>query len=211
MLKCKKYGWTYDKLNPILAILEKRPFNPAEVKKYKDHLLHSKKGVRFRAFHPLGRDTNWVVKYHFEGDTVVLDYTGTHKEVYGSENIIRSDAKMRITKRNQSARIVAADEDEFMFDDAADMAEEDISDSLDTMSDGLDDLMDAVDDIEEDDIDIEIDNNIANHYIAECDSCHGVFISALVETDQEVDMISGTCPLCGKDTDQYLKWIIKEV
>ena len=124
---------------------------------------------------------------------------------------------MKISRRNGSdatrrkQRIVAADEDEFMFDDTADVAEEDISDSLDTMSDGLDDLMDAVDDIEEDDIDIEIDNNIANHFIAECDSCHGVFISALVETDQEVDMISGTCPLCGKDTDQYLKWIIKEV
>ena len=106
-------------------------------------------------------------------------------------------------------RITAADED-MGFNDSM-IGEEDIIDTIDDVSDSVDDLQDAVEEIGEDDVDIEIENNIANHFIAECDVCHGVFISALVETDQEVDMISGVCPLCGKETDQYLKWIIREV
>ena len=65
--------------------------------------------------------------------------------------------------------------------------------------------------VEEDDVDIEMDNNIANHYIAECDSCHGIFVSALIQSDQEVESITGICPLCDKDTTQYLYWIIKNV
>lgn len=117
-------------------------------------------------------------------------------------------------------RIFAAGEDdiEYMQDDTA---VDDISDMIDDMSEPIVDEEVAVDEelndeevadeIEEDETDIEIENNIANHFIAECDSCHGVFISALVETDQEVDMLSGVCPLCGKETDQYLKWIIREV
>ncbi len=67
------------------------------------------------------------------------------------------------------------------------------------------------DDITQDDPSIEIDNNIENHYIAECESCHGIFISAVVQSDQAVESISGTCPLCGKDTDQSLKWVIKSI
>lgn len=89
--------------------------------------------------------------------------------------------------------------------------EEEISDTIDDVTDSVDDLQEAVDDIEEDDVDIEMDNNIADHYIAQCDSCQGVFISALIESDQEVTKISGICPICGKDTDQYLNWIIREV
>lgn len=103
---------------------------------------------------------------------------------------------MRIKKH----RIVAAYEDENNF-----------VDSIDNLADNVEEVQDTLDDIEEDDIDIETDNNIANHYIAECDSCHGVFISAMVESDQEVEKISGVCPLCDKDTDQYLKWLVKEV
>lgn len=97
-------------------------------------------------------------------------------------------------------RIVAADEDEF-----------NITDTIDDISDSVDDIQEVVDDIEEDDVDIELDNNIDNHFIAECDSCHGIFISALAQSDQEVESISGVCPLCGKETEQYLKWIIKNV
>lgn len=91
------------------------------------------------------------------------------------------------------------------------VTEEAISDTIDDVSDSVDDLQEVVDDVEEDDVDIEADNNIADHYIAECDSCQGTFISALIESDQEVEKISGVCPLCGKDTDQYLKWIIRSV
>ena len=67
------------------------------------------------------------------------------------------------------------------------------------------------DDIEEDSIEIELDNNIADHYIAECDICSGIFISELTETNQEAENITGICPICGKESEQYLKWIVKEV
>lgn len=103
-----------------------------------------------------------------------------------------------------SRRIVAADENDFETD-------YDIADTIDDISDSVDDIQDTIDDIDEDDVDIELDNNIANHYIAECDRCHGIFISAMIESDQDVEKISGTCPLCDKETDQYLKWIVKSI
>ena len=89
--------------------------------------------------------------------------------------------------------------------------ETEIYDTIDDVADTVDDMQEVVDDIEEDAPDIEVDNNIADHYVAECDSCQGIFISALIESDQEVTKISGVCPLCGKETDQYLKWIVREV
>lgn len=85
-----------------------------------------------------------------------------------------------------------------------------LSDNIDDIADQIDDVQDAVDDIDEDDINIDIENNITDHYIAECDSCHGIFISAMIESDQIVDHISGVCPICGKETDQYLNWIVRE-
>ena len=114
---------------------------------------------------------------------------------------------MKIMKKGRtiksSTRIVAADED---FDN-----DYDIGETIDDLADDVEDIQDSIDDIQEDDVDIELDNNIGNHYIAECDNCHGIFISALTESDQEVKKISGTCPLCNKETDQYLKWIIKDI
>lgn len=111
---------------------------------------------------------------------------------------------MKLSKNKKpvrsSTRIYAADGDEY-----------DVVDTIDDLSDSIEDMQDAIDDVEEDDVDIELDNNIANHFIAECDSCHGVFISALAESDQEVEKITGICPLCDKETDQYLKWVIKSV
>lgn len=132
-----------------------------------------------------------------------------------------SHGNNRQVKAN-TRRITAADEDEMEFtedEEAMDIDGFDDDPDVDVEDDDFDseDFDDSDDsefeeeEVEEDDVDIEVENNIANHYIAECDRCHGVFISALVETDQEVDSISGTCPLCGKDTEQYLKWIIKEV
>ena len=106
-------------------------------------------------------------------------------------------------KTIKASRIVAADED-FQTSDY------DIGETIDDLADDVEDIQDTIDEVQEDDIDIELDNNIANHYVAECDNCHGIFISALVESDQDVEKISGTCPLCDKETDQYLKWVIKE-
>lgn len=88
---------------------------------------------------------------------------------------------------------------------------DDVNDTLDDMADTLDDLNDALEDVEEDDVDIDIDNNISDHFIAECEKCKGVFITAIEETDQEIEKITGTCPLCDEECDQYIKWVIKEL
>ena len=113
-----------------------------------------------------------------------------------------------------SRRIVAADEaDDFGgFDDGFDdELDEGMQDTLDDMADNIEDMQDDIEDIQEDDVDIDTDNNIDGHYIAECDRCHGIFISAMIQSDQEVDKITGICPLCDKESDQYLKWIVQAV
>lgn len=112
--------------------------------------------------------------------------------------------------------ITAAGEDD-SFEDSEDLGDlEDlddpgaISDSIDDMADTLDDLSDSIDRFEEDDVRIDLENNITNHYIAECEKCHGIFITAVTESDQEIDHISGVCPLCDREGDQYLNWIIRD-
>ena len=62
-----------------------------------------------------------------------------------------------------------------------------------------------------DDNNIEINNNINNHYIAECENCGGIFISAVTQSDQQISYITGVCPLCEKETNQYLRWVIKNI
>ena len=56
---------------------------------------------------------------------------------------------------------------------------------------------------------IEIENNIFQHLIAECQNCHGIFISAMIASDQPVESINGVCPLCSKETEQFFIGIIK--
>ena len=106
--------------------------------------------------------------------------------------------------------IRAAEEDE--FDDFEDIDDGDsLMDAIDDVADNVEDLQDAVDDIiDEDQVEIVVNNNIADHFIAECDACNGIFISAVVDSDQDIDHVSGTCPLCGKESDQFLKWIIRD-
>ena len=117
---------------------------------------------------------------------------------------------MEITK-NRASKITAADED-FETEDfeTEDFEDPDIEDSLDDMADTIDDIQDDIDDIEEDDVSIEVENNITDHYIAECEKCKGIFISAVVESDQELTSISGVCPLCEAEGEQLLKWVIKD-
>ena len=107
-------------------------------------------------------------------------------------------------------RVVAADED--YPDDMDNLVEdEEFNDTLDDVADAVDDIQDAVDEVDADDVAIDTDNNITNHYIAECEECHGIFISAVIQSDQQVEKISGVCPLCQEETDQYLRWVINEV
>lgn len=119
---------------------------------------------------------------------------------------------MKITKRSIAASqyIRAAEEDEEFAGMDVDDAEG-VMDALDDVADGVEEIQDGIDDMEDDSVDIALNNNIANHYIAECDKCQGIFISAVIESDQQIDHVSGICPMCGKETDQYLKWVIREI
>ena len=105
---------------------------------------------------------------------------------------------MKIHKR----RIVAADED-FMDDPY------NFSDAIDDLADNVEDVQDAIEDIDEDDPTLNVNNNIEDHLIAECERCHGIFISAVLQSDMEIDHVTGPCPLCGKESNQYLKWVVK--
>ena len=127
-----------------------------------------------------------------------------------NKKVIRSSSAVKPFRR-----YVRAADDEFeadldaVYDDEGD--DDGLMDAIDDVADNVEDIQDSIDDMEEDEAEIEMNNNIADHFIAECDRCHGVFISAVVDSDQEIDHVTGTCPLCGRETDQYLKWVIKSV
>lgn len=126
--------------------------------------------------------------------------------------VIRKNGKVTIksstsTASKQYIKAAEEDDDNFGMDDVDDA--DGIMDAIDDVAENVEDLQDAVDDIQEDDVEIAVNNNIADHYIAECDRCKGIFISAVVDSDLVIDHVTGTCPLCGRETEQYLKWIIK--
>jgi hypothetical protein len=111
------------------------------------------------------------------------------------------------TDSNRRHKVFAADN---VFADEPEFNGPDVED---TDADGEDeDLLDEPldDELQQDSSAIEIDNNITNHLIAECQNCHGIFISAMIASDQLIDSINGVCPLCNKDTEQSLKWIVKD-
>lgn len=120
---------------------------------------------------------------------------------------------MRIQKKKSTTRrnVFAAETDEYEEVDIPSTPSVGVEDTLETISDSLDDINDRLDEVEEDEVDIEVDNNIADHYIAECDRCKGVFISSVMFDDHQVSKIEGVCPLCEHDTTQYLKWVIESV
>lgn len=109
--------------------------------------------------------------------------------------------------------VMAADDEDMSVDSFLAEDTDTVSDAVDQMSDTLEDIQDTVDEISDSPQDtvLDMDNNIADHYIAECTRCHEVFISAVVASDTVVDSIQGECPLCHENTKQDLKWIIKDV
>lgn len=114
-----------------------------------------------------------------------------------------------------SSSITAADDD-FESDDFSDETDptdstDSLSDNIDDIADTVEDIQDTIDDVQEDDVNIQVENNISDHYIAECERCHGIFISSVIRSEQPLEKISGTCPLCDRQTDQYLKWVVKDV
>ena len=127
--------------------------------------------------------------------------------------VIKKNNKQSINSSTSVSNryIKAADEElEEEFDiDEYDDDTDGLMDAIDDVADNVEDLQDSLDDIKEDEVEIAINNNIADHFIAECERCNGIFISAVVDSDQVIDHVTGTCPLCGRETEQYLKWIIK--
>lgn len=161
-----------------------------------------------------------ITKYDLH-DAYMHRYYMSMNQPYDAEefsNRIESRGNVNI---ESSTAILAADEDPFAdmgFDDSEDINEElsELSsdtpeEALDDITDTLDEINDSLEDFQEDNVDIELENNISNHYIAECDKCKGVFITAVELSDQSIEKISGVCPLCEEDCDQYLKWYITEV
>lgn len=147
--------------------------------------------------------------YSTDGDDIYMDKDVRDIVAQGKK---KYDKSVQI---KSSTAIMAADDDEEFFADESEGVlyedDETIGDDIDALSDQVEDLQDSVDDVQEDDVDIELENNIGDHYIAECEGCHGIFISAMIESDQVVEKITGTCPLCEKETDQYLRWVVKAV
>ena len=145
--------------------------------------------------------------FNIEGSDDIIEasinYESTPEAIYADAEI------QEVAKEILSAAetpIMAADEednDAFSFD----VPEEPVEEEEEVSE------LKEVEEMEdpEEPVDIENDNNISNHYIAECNRCHGVFISALRESDQQVEFISGICPLCEKESDQYIKWVIKPI
>ena len=130
----------------------------------------------------------------------------------------RVSESMRISKSASSvtsSSITAADDD-FESDDFSDETDptdstDSLSDNIDDIADTVEDIQDTIDDVQEDDVNIQVENNISDHYIAECERCHGIFISSVIRSEQPLEKISGTCPLCDRQTDQYLKWVVRDV
>ncbi|MBO4542380.1 MAG: hypothetical protein J5725_04275 [Bacteroidales bacterium] len=106
------------------------------------------------------------------------------------------------SQRVANRKVMAADN---VFEDEEAFSTPDLDD---TTTEDLEE--DMGEDGKQDGTTIEIENNIANHLIAECENCHGIFISAMIASDQPVESINGVCPLCNKDTEQALRWIIKD-
>lgn len=109
------------------------------------------------------------------------------------------------TKIQGKQKVYAADSDN-VFDDLDGF----VGAALDGEENAAEVAEDMGEDGQQDGSTIEVENNITNHLIAECQNCHGIFISAMIASDQPVESINGVCPLCNKDTEQSLLWIIKD-
>lgn len=160
-----------------------------------------------------GRKSSFILKYTYDADDNIYIISDLPK-------VIDNQVKKWIrTPIKASTAIMAADDDDF-FNDGGDMpgsfggnesSDDAVGDEIDDLADSVDDLKDSIDEVKQDQTELEIDNNIANHYICECDQCHNIFISAIIESDQEIDHITGVCPVCEKESEQRIKWVIRSI
>lgn len=110
------------------------------------------------------------------------------------------------TDLNKAKKVYAADN---VFADEPDFNGPDLENDADTVEEEVIDA-DMGEDGQQDGSTIEVENNIFGHLIAECQNCHGIFISAMIASDQPVESINGVCPLCSKETEQFFIGVIKE-
>lgn len=159
-----------------------------------------------------GRKSSFILKYAYYDNGSIYILSDIPKVIDNQVN------KWSKTPVKASTAIMAADDDEFFNDGdmpgsfgGAEPSDNAVGDEIDDLADSVDDLQDSIDEVKQDQTELEIDNNITNHYICECDQCHNIFISALIESDQEIDHITGVCPICEKESEQRIKWVIRDI
>mgnify|MGYP004652337813 CR=1 FL=1 len=159
-----------------------------------------------------GRKSAFILKYSYDTDDNIYMISDLTKVIDNQVN------KWSKTPVKASTAIMAADGDDFFDNEdmpgsfgGAEPSDNSVGDEIDNLADSVDELQDSIDDVKQDQTELEIDNNIANHYICECDQCHNIFISAIIESDQEIDHITGVCPVCEKESEQRIKWIIRDI
>lgn len=220
-----------NKVSPMIAQIANSEFN-----KIKSSLINNNKlNVKIKDISYRNRDNvvTATCKYSVGGENITasIKYMNDRSDVYS--DVTLSDVYRTVLSKYKSKsslhKITAAEDDEafafegfddFGTDDTTDIDSDfgDVSDNNDFRSDFEMDEDSESEDIDinydedvEEGVTIDTDNNIAEHYIAECNRCQGIFISAVLQSDQAVEFISGICPLCEKESDQYLKWVIKSV
>ena len=159
-----------------------------------------------------GRNSSFILKYSY-------DEAGNIYMIFDLPKVIDNQVnKWSKTSVKASTAITAADEDNFFNDEetpgsfgGSETSDNSVGDEIDNLADSVDELQDSIDEVTQDQTELEIDNNISNHYICECDQCHNIFISAIIESDQEIDHITGVCPVCEKESEQRIKWVIRDV
>lgn len=73
--KCKKRGKDLSKIEKVIELLRKQEPIPS---KYKDHkLTGSLEGSRDIHIEP-----DWILIYRISGDKLILEYTGTHSDLF---------------------------------------------------------------------------------------------------------------------------------
>lgn len=159
-----------------------------------------------------GRKSSFILKYSYDDAGNIYMISDLPKVI---DNQVTKWSKTSI---KASTAIMSAAEDDFFSDEAvpgsfegSEPSDNSVGDEIDNLADSVDELQDSIDDVKQDQTELEIDNNIANHYICECDQCHNIFISAIIESDQEIDHITGVCPVCEKESEQRIKWIIRDI
>lgn len=91
--KCKKRGYNMRKLYDILNIIATREFKDDEIYALKVHALNNdRRYTDCMELHIGGRNSDWLLIYHIQGDSVKfedmlveLENTGTHADCFESE------------------------------------------------------------------------------------------------------------------------------